>query len=243
MRFPHLPFLLTAAITPFVLSACSGDKDASAQPDPDPDPQASTISYRVTILNISHDQPLSPVALVLHDSNYSAWAIGDSATDGLEVLAEDGDPSAFLAEASNEITTATASAGVPIFPGESVVMTLSAAETEGLKLTVASMPINTNDAFSGVTGWDISQLAVGESMKKITPIYDAGTEKNTEAVGSIPGPADGGEGFNADRDDITDQVTRHPGVVTQADGYAASALTESHSFDNGVMRVTIERTL
>ncbi|MFT5808172.1 MAG: hypothetical protein ACI9LG_002473 [Moritella dasanensis] len=27
------------------------------------------------------------------------------------------------------------------------------------------------------------------------PAYDAGTEANSEAVGTIPGPADGGEGL------------------------------------------------
>ena len=59
----------------------------------------------------------------------------------------------------------------------------------------------------------------------------------------IPGPAGGGEGFNANRDDEADRVSMHSGVVSQDDRLASSALTEQHRFDNPVARVRIERTL
>jgi hypothetical protein len=71
--------------------------------------------------------------------------------------------------------------------------------------------------------------------------YDAGTEANTEAKGSMPGPADGGEGFNAARDDVN-FVHIHPGVISQYDGLADSVLMPSHRFDNPVLAVTITRT-
>jgi len=32
-------------------------------------------------------------------------------------------------------------------------------------------------------------------MKLTSVVYDAGTEKNTESVGTIPGPADGGRSY------------------------------------------------
>ncbi len=226
---PSLPTLMAAALMPFVLSACSGDKDGSTTPG----------DYRITVINVSNNQPLSPVAVILHEDDYSAWSIGSPASDGLEMLAESGSPTDFMAEASTAFDT-EAGTGV-IFAGEREVIEVSTTDISSLKLTIASMPINTNDAFTGVTGWDISALAVGESMMKVLPIYDAGTERNTESDNTIPGPADQGEGYNAARDDIADQVTRHPGVVTQADGYADSILTESHRFDNGVMRITVER--
>jgi hypothetical protein len=71
--------------------------------------------------------------------------------------------------------------------------------------------------------------------------YDAGTEANSEAKGTMPGPADGGEGFNASRDDV-DFVHIHPGVISMYDGLADSVLGASHRFDNPVLAVTIMRT-
>ncbi len=240
-----LSSLMTVALLPFILNACSGDKDSGGTIPGGTIPGGTTPNgttageYRITVVNVSHNQPLSPVAVVLHEDDYSAWSIGSPASDGLEMLAESGSPTDFIAEATTALDTEAGTG--PIFAGDREVIEVSTTDISSLKLTIASMPINTNDAFTGVTGWDISALAVGESVKKVLPIYDAGTEMNTEADNTIPGPADQGEGYNAARDDIADQVTRHPGVVTQADGYTDSILTESHRFDNGVMRVTVER--
>jgi len=72
-------------------------------------------------------------------------------------------------------------------------------------------------------------------------VYDAGTEINNEAPGTIPGPADGGEGFNADRSDNVNLVRGHGGVVSSADGLASSVLDQSHRFDNPAVMVTITR--
>ncbi|WP_277750232.1 spondin domain-containing protein [Pseudoalteromonas sp. PS5] len=74
-----------------------------------------------------------------------------------------------------------------------------------------------------------------------TSAYDAGTELNTEAQGSIPGPADGGEGFNVERNDNQNMVTMHSGVVGNDDGLTSSTLTSIHKFDNPLLAITIER--
>jgi hypothetical protein len=73
------------------------------------------------------------------------------------------------------------------------------------------------------------------------PAWDAGTEANSEASGTIPGPADGGEGYNATRDDLVNFVAIHRGVISADDGLNSSILDESHRFDNPVARVMIER--
>ena len=84
-------------------------------------------------------------------------------------------------------------------------------------------------------------MAVGDAVTLRAIAYDSGTEANTETAATIPGPAGGGEGFNAARDDIADQVAMHSGVVGQDDGFATSDLTGQHRFDNPVAQVTIER--
>ena len=87
------------------------------------------------------------------------------------------------------------------------------------------MLVNTNDAFSGINAMELDQLESGHTRVVYSYALDAGTEANSELAGTIPGPADGGEGFNAIRDDVTSVVTSHAGVVSQDDGHATSVLT------------------
>lgn len=53
--------------------------------------------------NLTNAQPLSPVALVAHDGTFSAFELGQRASEGLEVLAEGGDNSQFISEAETII--------------------------------------------------------------------------------------------------------------------------------------------
>ena len=109
------------------------------------------------------------------------------------------------------------------------------------EVSLVTMLVNTNDALTALLNVDVSGLEVGASRQFITISYDAGTEANTELSGTMPGPADGGEGFNSVRDDIADEVRGHPGAVTMDDGLANSVLNEIHRWDNPVARVTITR--
>ena len=110
-----------------------------------------------------------------------------------------------------------------------------------MTISVSTMLVNTNDAITGVSSVPISAMQVGDSVTMRSIAYDAGTEANTEAAAHIPGPAGGGEGFNAARDDIADRVAMHIGVVGLDDGFATSDLTGQHRFDNPVATVRIER--
>ena len=124
---------------------------------------------------------------------------------------------------------------------ESVTLTVDESDLGTLSLSLATMLVNTNDAFTGVNSTDLSGLAVGETVSMRAIAYDAGTEADSEGPGTIPGPADGGEGFNAARDDEADRVSMHPGVLSAADGLATSVLTEQHRFDNSVASISITR--
>ena len=59
-------------------------------------------------------------------------------------------------------------------------------------------------------------------------------------AGTIPGPADGGEGVSEGREAL-DAVTMHSGVVTADDGLPNSVLDSSHRFANPVMKIIISR--
>ena len=82
---------------------------------------------------------------------------------------------------------------------------------------------------------------MGESLRITAPAYDAGTEANSERAAGIPGPAAGGEGFNAVRDD-EDFVRGHSGVVSSQDGLDDSVLTGAHRWDNPVFSLVVTRT-
>jgi hypothetical protein len=101
--------------------------------------------------------------------------------------------------------------------------------------------VNTNDGFAGLDAWNLGNLIeAGMSWSTTLPTLDAGTEVNSEAAGTIPGPADGGEGYNPTRSG-RGIVYFHPGVVTSDDGLDQSVLLAEHKFDNPSVQVTVTR--
>jgi hypothetical protein len=235
---------LTALVT-VMLSACGGSSSDSEEmvvvvPAPDP---MFTYTYQVTVTNLTYAQPMSPVALVLHNEG-QLWSVGEMASVALEYLAESGDNSAVLAESI--VLSGQGGAGL-ILPGMSEMVdisyTVSDENNAPTMLSLATMLVNTNDAFTGINALAINNLAVGESISLTTSSYDSGTEKNSELMATIPGPAGGGtgEGFNAERNDI-DKVAMHSGIVSADDGLMVSALTQAHRFDNPTLAVMVTRT-
>ena len=206
-----------------LLTGCGSDKD-----------EILPAEYEVSISNISNFQPLSPVGIIF-SSGENFFDIGTSASLDLEKLAEGGDNSGLLA-----LGKTSASMQGPLLPGETAVLNIRK-DFGDFKFSAFSMLVNTNDGFTGVNAYDLGDLSVGETVVLNTNAYDAGTEDNSEAVGTIPGPADGGEGFNVLRDDVN-VVRMHSGVVTKDDGLSSSVLSEQAKFDNTVMRLSIKRT-
>lgn len=225
---------LIALASILALSACSSDNDSNDADDVVIDP---SYSYTVTMANLSNAQPISPPIAVLHEAGFSLWETGQSASVALEVMAEGGDATQLQTEAGSRVSDIATGA---LLSGTSDSLTLEA-KPDHHYLTVAGMLVNTNDAFTGINAIDVSGLDVDQSHTVLAPIYDAGTEANSEDVNTIPGPAAGGEGFASERDDVTSVITYHPGVVTADDGYAESTLNQSHRFDSPVMKITITR--
>lgn len=218
------------------LTACGSDNDDVAE-TPTPLPTPVEYSYKVTITNLTYAQPLSPLAVVLHNDS-KMWMIGETASIALEKLAEGGDNSDFISDST--IIAAKSSEGV-ILPGSDRTVEVTTTDINATFFTVATMLVNTNDAFTGLTGIDISTLEINDTESWNLNVYDAGTEANSEAMGTIPGPADGGTGFDESRNDV-DFVAMHSGVVSQDDGLSNSVLTQAHRFDNPAIKLTITRT-
>jgi hypothetical protein len=241
MKRLYLPLAIAA------LAACSDSNNTpeplaeAPPPDPPPAPAPPNAVFQLDLVNLTLGQPLSPVAAIIHDDTVTVFQPGQAASVGLETLAEGGDNSVLLDEFEGR---SEASTDGPIGPGASGSLELALEDdnTAGAFLSIVSMLVNTNDAFTGLNGVDLSAMSVGDTISRTGIAYDSGTEANSENAGTIPGPADGGEGFNSLRDDIADQVTMHGGVVTSDDGLARSVLNQTHRFDNPVVRFTVTRT-
>ena len=224
-----------------VIAACSND---DLPPPTTPPPPPASATFEVSVTNLTNAQPLSPIAVIAHGDSYRVFAVGEAATVGLEELAEGGVNGRLFAEAAADSGVLTTAAGAgPVPPGASASLrfTVELTELPGAEMSVITMLVNTNDAFTGISGVPIGDLAVGDSRRGSGIAYDAGTEANTEEAIHIPGPVGGGEGFNADRNDRFDRVTMHSGVVGRDDGFASSDLDNQHRFDNPVLRATITR--
>lgn len=192
--------------------------------------------YQIKVQNLTNGQPMSPVAIVFHDTG-KLWEVGTPASNALEVLAESGDNSQVLGQSF--VSRGESGAGV-IMPGMSESIEISFDNDKPQLLSIATMLVNTNDAFTGVNAVNINDLRKGESISLHTRSYDAGTEENSELASTIPGPAAGGEGYNSERDDI-DLVGMHAGVVSSDDGLTQSVLTQAHRFSNPTLLITVSR--
>jgi hypothetical protein len=148
--------------------------------------------WQVTIQNLTPpgpggpgSQPLSPPLFVVHSGRADVWSVGTIASHGVAAIAEDAD-NAPLASALPQLPGVRAvftGAGGPIPSGQSRTFLVG---TTGPfdRLTVLTMLVNTNDAF---TGLDALRLR-GRGTTVATMAYDAGSERNNELAAFIPGP-------------------------------------------------------
>lgn len=236
----HPKSLLAVAFTTLVMAGCGGSSNNSNDDvvvTPPPPPPPVNYTYEVKVTNLTNAQPMSPVAVVLHNEG-QLWQLGESASNALEVMAESGDNSNLLAE--SVVLASQSGAGI-LAPGSTETITVTLQDTMPMMMSIATMLVNTNDAFTGLNAMELTNLAVGESISLRSGSYDAGTEKNSELMSSIPGPAGGGEGYNEMRDDV-DFVAMHPGVVSMDDGLSTSVLTQAHRFDNPTLSISVTRT-
>ena len=207
-----------------------------------PDDDDDYYRYDVTVTNLTPNQPMSPLAVLTHNTSFDLFEIGQSASVDLEYLAEGGSNAELLALSDSDANVYQGISGNGlILSGEQDTVSIRVDLNQEGYISVASMLVNTNDAFVGESGLSLKSLAVGDTFTMNMNVWDSGTELNDELAETIPGPAGGGEGFNSDRND-TDVVSFHSGVISQDDGLATSALSGNHRFLNPGARITITRT-
>ena len=170
--------------------------------------QAGTKTYEVTITNITNSQQgLSPLVLATHPASVHAWQMGQPASKGTEMLAEEGMPDLLAGELKGSATHVVTTKA-HLLPGDSITVHITA--HDGDVLSAASMLIQTNDGFTG-----LDSVALGERDYD-TMAYDAGTEDNSEKASDVPGPPFGGK--NAGPDSNPHQpISMHPGISGTAD--------------------------
>lgn len=234
-RINKLRLIAVASVLLGSITGCNHNDDSTMT--------SSAVTYEIDVINATNAQPMTPVAVIAHTSGYKPWVLGGPASVGLEMLAEGGDVSRFIADATADsaVMGSASSSNGPFGPGttESVMVSVDQQQSD-LQISVASMLADTNDAFTGIANVPVGALSKGDSVTMLARVYDAGTESNTESASTIPGPAGGGEGFNAARDD-TNFVSIHAGVVTADDGLASSALNEGDRWLGPAAKITITR--
>lgn len=179
---------------------------------------------------------LSPGAWAVHRDPSVLFAAGTADRgEGLEAIAEDGDPSAMAASlaartgvtAAGAFTTPVGAAGPgPLMPGGSYTFTFEA--EEGARLSLATMYVQSNDLFfaPAETGLDLfpGGTALSGDVTGMFLLWDAGTEVNqAPGFGADQAPRQSGPDTGADEGGVVRQVN---------DGYVYPEVSE-------VLEVTI----
>lgn len=170
-------------------------------------------TWQVTITNLTPpgpggpgSQPLSPPLFVVHSRKADVWSLGGIASAPVAAIAEDANnaPAESALSQLRGVRSVTTGAGGPIPSGASVTYMV---ETKGRfnRLSVLTMLVNTNDGF---TGLDSLRLR-GHGAMRYRMAYDAGSEKNNELTGFIPGPCCGHPFV---RDPEGELIRMHPGI-------------------------------
>lgn len=161
---------------------------------------ASDPVFEVTITNLTYQQVFSPILVASHRRGVRLFTAGEGASDELIAVAEGGDfgPLSDALSANSRVRDVQDSGG-PLPPGQSVSVIVSARGAQ--EISLASMLVNTNDAFFALNGVAAPRRFRSASFR--LPAYDAGSEPNDEICDNIPGPACDGslqQGLSPDTD-------------------------------------------
>lgn len=207
-----------------------------------------TRTYEVTLENLTNGQPFSPGVLVTHAPTVSLFNVGSRASEGIRMIAEDGNPDAAGA-ALNGMTGVSAVTAIDMpthrmgGPGSSSQTWRITADAEATRISLAVMLICTNDGFTGVTSLELPGESGGEVTQDLEA-YDAGTEANDETFGSLVDPCGGAGPVMAEADGMnsrnaqTETIQKHGGIRGNGDLDA-----EKHGWTGPVARLTVRRVM
>ena len=192
-----------------------------------------TLDLQVTVRNITVGQTITHPVVIVHTGLLATLPEDAATIDGLEILAESGEPSPF----SRGVTvvpgvksaTVMADSG-PIPAGEEATLT-NVSAAAGDYISVIGMLACTNDA---VTYGTVALSKWGSTPAMSSgAVLDAGTEDNSETAATVP--CLGGESVSgADIDDGEGSVSLHPGIEGDA-----SLVQETHGWDGPAMQIVV----
>lgn len=185
--------------------------------------------YEVTVTNLTYSQVFSPILVVSHFRDISLFELGQPASEGLAALAEGGATQPIIdSVAGNFRVRGAAVSDGPVVPGATA--TIMVPVNRAGKISLASMMVNTNDAFLALD----TVTAYSPERTYYALAYDAGSEGNDEACANIPGPACGGSGAPGTGPEGEGFVHIHRGV------HGIGDLDESvYDWRNPVAKVTV----
>ena len=225
LRKSALAVAATMAVAAVALVAVAASPAAGQQ----------TVTYNVTIENLTSGQPFTPPVVAAHTSGMDVFNVGQAASAEVQAIAENGnnDPLVALLGGSAAVLD-SASGTAPVKPGESATITVEA--PSGSLLTVVFMLICTNDGFSGV---DSMTLAASGSESVDANAYDAGTEMNTEDFDDMVPPCSNLEGVGTGETDPT--LKEEGGVITAHQGIQGGTdlTVADHGWIDPVARITV----
>lgn len=189
-------------------------------------------TYRISVENLTPagSQPFSPIGAVVHDRKTDVWSVGSPASAAVAAIAEDAGVALFVDTYSQVagVDFVTVGGDAPIPPGQTV--TFEVEGRRGDRVSLVSMLVNTNDAFTG-----LDSVRLGSRSQDFTVgAYDAGTEINNELGSFIPGPAGNSPGVRAPEGNV---ITPHDGIVGTDGGIDPIVYDWNDSF----ARISIER--
>jgi len=232
---------MTAIVTMLAIVSVAGIPESSA---------AKSKMYEVTITNLTPGQPITPPLLVTHSVNAGFFTVGEMASDGIQQLAENGNPEPLVNMLQGKSGILSIVQGeTPLVPANDPGNTgLSYSETfvvssEGKMkyLSFASMLVCTNDGFAG-----INSVKLPTKQKTIyAEAYDARTEINTEDFADIVPPCQGAIGISSDDEgiDVSNPAIAEDGIIIPHPGIMGGEdLLESvHAWGNPVVKIDIVR--
>ncbi|HVY20805.1 MAG TPA: spondin domain-containing protein [Bauldia sp.] len=167
---------------------------------------------QITIQNLLTGQPFSPSFFESRAKDGAPlFKLGGKADDSLVAVAEGGNIGNYSVGAAKDMGQALGDAVLAIhaLPGQSRTVTIHVDEKHPVVDGVWMLG-NTNDGFSGFTGFDAYDLTMPMTLE--VRGYDAGSEKNSEKKGYL-----GALGGGNMRDPENGVITYHAGIRGDAD--------------------------
>ena len=207
--------------------------------------------WTVSVKNLTHGSYFTPLLVTAHSDSMQLFKAGETASAGLQAMAEGGDISELVSDLGGEDadTIANPASGL-LAPGGSASAELDTAASHQY-LSVVSMILPSNDAFIGLNAVKIPTQP-GTYMYYVNA-YDAGTEANDEVVTSnggmpgaagmpnpnIPGVGSGGTGVTSDEANMTVHIHRNVLGDTDSSAGLSDADSRIHRWLNPVAKVMV----